>query len=138
MADQMHFELVSPERLLFSANVGEVVIPGVEGDFAVLPGHGNVIATVRPGVIHILGDGARVSDRIFVEGGFAEVNANGCTVLAERAQKVDEIDRTKAEQALSNAREDVEDAKTETAHATAAAAVAVAEARLHALSASQY
>lgn len=138
MADQVHFELVSPERLLFSANVGEVVIPGTEGDFGVLPGHSNVVSTVRPGVIHILGDGARVSERIFVEGGFAEVNANGCTVLAERAQKVDEIDRFKAEQALSDAREDVQDAKSDVERAAATAALEIAEARLHALGASQY
>lgn len=138
MADQVHFELVSPERLLFSANVGEVVIPGTEGDFGVLPGHSNLISTVRPGVIHILDDGARLTDRIFVEGGFAEVNANGCTVLAERAQKVDEIDRAKAEQALSDAREDVEDAKNEIDRAAAAAILEIAQARIHALSTSQY
>lgn len=138
MADQVHFELVSPERLLFSANVGEVVIPGTEGDFGVLPGHSNLISTVRPGVIHILDNGARLTDRIFVEGGFAEVNANGCTVLAERAQKVDEIDRAQAEQALSDAREDVEDAKNEIDRAAAAAILEIAQARIHALSTSQY
>jgi F-type H+-transporting ATPase subunit epsilon len=138
MADQVHFELVSPERLMFSANVGEVVIPGTEGDFGVLPGHSNLISTVRPGVIHILDDGARVTDRIFVEGGFAEVNANGCTVLAERAQKVGEIDRAQAEQALADAREDVQDAKNDVERAVAVAAVEIAEARLHALSTSVY
>jgi F-type H+-transporting ATPase subunit epsilon len=138
MADQVHFELVSPERLMFSANVGEVVIPGTEGDFGVLPGHSNLISTVRPGVIHILDNGARVTDRIFVEGGFAEVNANGCTVLAERAQKVEEIDRVKAEQALADAREDVQDAKNEIERAVAVAAIEIAEARLHALATSVY
>jgi F-type H+-transporting ATPase subunit epsilon len=138
MADQVHFELVSPERLMFSANVGEVVIPGTEGDFGVLPGHSNLISTVRPGVIQILDDGARVTDRIFVEGGFAEVNANGCTVLAERAQKVGEIDRAQAEQALADAREDVQDAKNDVERAVAVAAVEIAEARLHALSTSVY
>ncbi|MBL8708106.1 MAG: F0F1 ATP synthase subunit epsilon [Rhodospirillaceae bacterium] len=138
MADQVHFELVSPERLLFSANVGEVVIPGTEGDFAVLPGHSNLISTVRPGVIHILDNGAQVSDRIFVEGGFAEVNAGGCTVLAERAIKVSEIDRSKAEQALADAREDVQDAKNDTERNAAILAVNIAEARLNALNTSAY
>lgn len=138
MADQVHFELVSPERLLFSANVGEIVIPGTEGDFAVLPGHSNLISTVRPGVIQILGDGNGVSDRIFVEGGFAEVNASGCTVLAERAQKVDEIDRNQAEQALADAREDVADAKNDAERAAAVASLQIAEARVHALGASVY
>jgi F-type H+-transporting ATPase subunit epsilon len=138
MADQVHFELVSPERLLFSANVSEIVIPGTEGDFAVLPGHSNLISTLRPGVIHILADGVQVTDRIFVEGGFAEVNAEGCTVLAERAQKVGEIDRAAAERALADAREDVEDAKNDLDRTIAQSAVAVAEARLHALDGSVY
>lgn len=138
MADQVHFELVSPERLLFSANVGEIVIPGTEGDFAVLPGHSNLISTVRAGVIQILGDGNGVSDRIFVEGGFAEVNASGCTVLAERAQKVDEIDRNQAEQALVDAREDVADAKNDAERAAAVVALQIAEARVHALGPSIY
>lgn len=138
MADQVHFELVSPERLLFSANVGEIVIPGTEGDFAVLPGHSNLISTVRPGVIQILADGNAVSERIFVEGGFAEVNAAGCTVLAERAQNVADIDRLAADQALADAREDVADAKNDAERAAAVAALAIAEARVHALGTSIY
>ncbi|MDY0872347.1 F0F1 ATP synthase subunit epsilon [Dongia rigui] len=137
MADQVHFELVSPERLLFSANVSEIVIPGTEGDFAVLPGHSNLISTIRPGVIHVL-EGSQVTDRIFVEGGFAEVNDKGCTVLAERAQKVGEIDRAHAERALSDAREDVADAKNDLDRNLAQNAVAIAEARLHALEGSVY
>lgn len=138
MADQVHFELVSPERLLFSANVAEIVIPGVEGDFAVLAGHSNLISTLRPGVIHILETGAQVTDRIFVEGGFAEVNAEGCTVLAERAARVADIDRNKAEQALADAREDLQDAKSEVDRAAAAQLVEIAEARIAALGTSTY
>ncbi|TDQ86332.1 ATP synthase F1 subcomplex epsilon subunit [Dongia mobilis] len=138
MADQVHFELVSPERLLFSANVAEIVIPGVEGDFAVLAGHSNLISTLRPGVIHILETGAQVTDRIFVEGGFAEVNAEGCTVLAERAARVADIDRNKAEQALADAREDLQDAKSEIDRAAAAQLVEIAEARIAALGTSTY
>jgi F-type H+-transporting ATPase subunit epsilon len=134
----VHFELVSPERLLFSANVGEIVIPGTEGDFAVLPGHSNVISTVRPGVIQILADGTGVSERIFVEGGFAEVNASGCTVLAERAQNVVDIDRLTADQALADAREDLQDAKNDAERTAAVAALEIAEARIHALGASIY
>jgi len=137
MADQVHFELVSPERLVFSANVSEVVIPGTEGDFGVLPGHSNLISTIRPGVIHVL-EGTQVTDRIFVEGGFAEVNDKGCTVLAERAQKVAEIDRRQAEQALTDAKEDVVDAKNEIERDVAQNAVIVAEARLHALDGTVY
>ncbi|WP_303977994.1 F0F1 ATP synthase subunit epsilon [Dongia mobilis] len=138
MADQVHFELVSPERLMFSANVGEVIIPGTEGDFGVLAGHSNLVSTVRPGVINILDESARITDRIFVEGGFAEVNGSSCTVLAERAQKVDDIDRLKADQALADAREDLQDAKNDVERAAAAAALEIAEARIHALATSVY
>ena len=84
MADQVKFELVSPERLLLSEEVDSVVIPGAEGDFGVLPGHSRLISTIRPGVITVF-EGGRTTDRIFVEGGFAEVTPQGCTVLAERA-----------------------------------------------------
>lgn len=132
MADQVHFELVSPERLELSTNVEMVVVPGAEGDFGVLPGHMPLISTIRPGVIYVFRDG-KVSERIFVEGGFAEVTPETCTVLAEHAKSVTEIDRDKAVQAAQNAKEDAEDAKDELAKEQAAKTLAIAEARLAAL-----
>lgn len=98
----VQFELVSPEQLLLSEDVQMVVVPGGEGDFGVLPGHSPMISTVRPGVIHVFADGA-VSSRIFVAGGFAEVTGSRCTVLAEEALPVDEIDRSDVEADLENA-----------------------------------
>ena len=92
MADQVQFELVSPERLLVSRPVEMVVVPGVEGDFGVLPGHAPLISEVRPGVIAVF-EGGKVEERIFVAGGFAEVTAERCTVLAEQALPIAEIDR---------------------------------------------
>ena len=132
MADQVHFELVSPERLELSTSVEMVVVPGVEGDFGVLPGHMPLISTIRPGVIYVFRDG-KVSERIFVEGGFAEVTPETCTVLAEHAKSVAEIDRDKAVQAAQNAKEDAEDAKDDIAKEQAAKILAIAEARLAAL-----
>ncbi|HET6160767.1 MAG TPA: F0F1 ATP synthase subunit epsilon [Dongiaceae bacterium] len=132
MADTVKFELVSPERLLFSADVESVVVPGTEGDFGVLPGHARLISTVRPGVISVFQNG-RVTDRIFVEGGFTEVTGEGCTVLAEHALPVSEIQRDKAQQAIQDAREDVEDAKDDEARKEAARSLEVAEARLQAV-----
>jgi F-type H+-transporting ATPase subunit epsilon len=132
MADTVKFELVSPERLLFSADVESVVVPGSEGDFGVLPGHARLISTVRPGVISVFQNG-KVTDRIFVEGGFAEVTGSGCTVLAERAVPVSEIQRDAAQQAIQDAREDIEDAKDDEARKEAAKALEVAEARLQAV-----
>ena len=132
MPDTVKFELVSPERLLFSADVESVVVPGTEGDFGVLPGHARLISTVRPGVISVF-QGGRVTDRIFVEGGFAEVTPAGCTVLAEHAVPVAEIQREQAQQAIQDAREDIEDAKDEQARTEAAKTLEVAEARLQAV-----
>ena len=132
MADTVKFELVSPERLLFSADVESVVVPGTEGDFGVLPGHARLISTVRPGVISVFQNG-KVTDRIFVEGGFAEVTGAGCTVLAEHALPVSDIQRDQALQAIQDAREDIEDAKDDEARKAAAKALEVAEARLQAV-----
>ncbi|MCZ6637555.1 MAG: F0F1 ATP synthase subunit epsilon [Alphaproteobacteria bacterium] len=103
MADRVEFELVSPARLLISEAVEMVVVPGEEGDFGVLPGHAPVISQVRPGVIDIHDDG-KVQSRIFVAGGFAEVTEQRCTVLAEEAVPVADIDSAEAEQRLAAAK----------------------------------
>ncbi len=132
MADLIQFELVSPERLLVSRAVEMVVVPGSEGDFGVLPGHAPLISEVRPGVIAVF-DGGQVQERIFVAGGFAEVTAERCTVLAEQAMPVAEIDRGAADSALKNARDDLGDAKGDSERAAAERAIAVAEAKLAAL-----
>jgi F-type H+-transporting ATPase subunit epsilon len=91
MADTFRFELVTPERMALSEDVAEVVVPGVEGEFTVLPGHAPVISALRPGVIEVaLADASKT--RIFVKGGFAEVDAGHLTVLAERALPVEDMD----------------------------------------------
>jgi F-type H+-transporting ATPase subunit epsilon len=132
MAEQVQFELVSPERLLVSRAVEMVVVPGVEGDFGVLPGHAPLVSEVRPGVIAVFTDG-KVDERIFVAGGFAEVTAERCTVLAEQALPVGEIERGAVEAALKDARDDLADAKSDQARAAAEAAIGVAEAKIAAL-----
>ena len=91
MAGTFKFELVTPERMALSEDVGQVVVPGVEGDFTVLPGHAPVISALRPGIIDVTLPDARKT-RIFVKGGFAEVDADHLTVLAERALDVDAMD----------------------------------------------
>ena len=96
MADKVEFELVSPERILVSQGVDMVVVPGEDGDFGVLPGHALFLSGVRPGVIEIY-DGDKISDRIFVAGGFAEVTGERCTVLAEEAVNLVEVERTTVE-----------------------------------------
>jgi F-type H+-transporting ATPase subunit epsilon len=132
MADTVEFELVSPERLLVSASVEMVVVPGAEGDFGVLPGHAPLISTVRPGVISTYEDG-RVVSRIFVAGGFAEVTAARCTVLADEAVELDGADRTAVEARLRAAREELADADNDAERAAAEAEIVVAEAFLAAI-----
>ena len=105
----LHFELVSPERLLLSEDVQEVSVPGTEGTFTVLPNHAPVLSTVKPGVVEVVrADGARV--RIFVRGGFAEVNPRGLTLLAEMAIPLGELSPDLLAQQVRNAEEDVADA----------------------------
>jgi F-type H+-transporting ATPase subunit epsilon len=125
------FELVSPERLLLSEPVDMVVVPGAEGDFGVLVRHAPLVSGVRPGVISVY-NGGQVTDRIFVAGGFAEVTPSRCTVLAEQAMPVTEIDRPAAEQQLKDAREDLADAKSDEERDAAARQIAVAEAMIQA------
>jgi len=137
MAEQVQFELVSPERLLVSRPVEMVVVPGVEGDFGVLPGHAPLISEVRPGVIAVF-EGGKVEERIFVAGGFAEVTAERCTVLAEQALPLGEIDRGSAEADLKDAREDLADAKSDQERAAAEAAIAIAEAKITAVETTVY
>ena len=81
MAGTFKFELVTPERMALSEDAGQVVVPGVEGDFTVLPGTRAVISALRPGMIDVTLPDARKT-RIFVKGGFAEVDADHLTVLA--------------------------------------------------------
>jgi len=132
MADQFQFELVSPERLLVSQPVEMVVVPGVEGDFGVLPGHAPLVSTIRPGVIAVF-EGGQVVQRIFVARGFAEVTGERCTVLAQQAQPVTEVDRAAAEDEMRAAREDLPEAKDDAERARLEAAIAVAEAKLAAV-----
>jgi F-type H+-transporting ATPase subunit epsilon len=87
----LHFELVSPEKLVFSGEVDQVDVPGAEGDFGVLEGHAPFVTTLRPGILTVHGGGA--AQRIVVLGGFAEVSAAGLTVLADVAEAVEGIDR---------------------------------------------
>ena len=134
MADKVSFELVSPARLLLSEDVDMVVIPGAEGDFGVLPEHAPLVSSIRPGVIAVY-DGNDVSQRIFVSGGFAEVTPEGCTVLAEEAVAVGDIDRAAAESDLGNLQDDLNDAKDEDEAGAIARRIAVAEAKIAAVDA---
>ena len=132
MSEKVRFELVSPAKLLASREVDMVVVPGTEGEFGVLPGHSPFVATVQAGVIAIY-EGDKVVERVFVAGGFAEVNATTCTVLAEQAIAVDSLDRAKVEQEVKDLSEDVADAKDDLSRSKAEAALIIAKAKLEAV-----
>lgn len=127
MAEKIKFELVSPAKLLVSEAVDMVVVPGSEGDFGALALHAPMITTVRPGVIDVH-DGGKVGKRIFVAGGFAEVNEERVTVLAEEAIPVGEITADMVSARLQEAREAVADAKSDAEKAAAAQRMLVATA----------
>lgn len=110
MADTFKFELVSPERLLLSADVEQVLVPGSEGDFTMLPRHAPLLTALRPGLLEI-GRGGQERKRYFVRGGFAEVSPAGLVVLAETAIDLEELDKAMLDQAVKDAEEDVSDAK---------------------------
>ena len=110
MAEKMHFDLVSPERLLYSAAADMVVVPGTEGDFGVLAGHAPFISTLRIGVIEVKG-GEAGDLKIFGRGGLAEVTPAGLTVLAEQATPLEDLNAADIDQHIKDLEEDVADAR---------------------------
>jgi F-type H+-transporting ATPase subunit epsilon len=107
-----HFELVSPERLLFSGSVEAVVVPGAEGEFTVLRDHAPLMTTLKPGIVEVDETSSKKS-RLFVRGGFADVSGEGLTILAELAVPVEELDAAKIDAQIKDAEEDVADAKSD-------------------------
>ena len=117
MADKLHFNLVSPERELFSGDVDMVTAPGAEGDFGVLPGHAPFMTTIRPGAL-IVKDGADTR-RIFVRGGFADVTPEGLTVLAEEAITSENVDRAALQDQFKQAQSQLDKADNDVARSAA-------------------
>src|SRR5271163_3796901 len=109
MADPLHLEFVSPERVLFSGDVDQVDLPGIEGDMGILAGHAPMVTVLRPGIVAIFRGGAR--EPVVVTGGFAEVGPAGLTVLADRAVARGDFDMTVLADEIKDAAEDVADAK---------------------------
>ncbi len=103
-----HFDLVSPERLLFSGAVEQVVVPGTEGEFGVLAGHAPFVSMLKIGVLSIMENGT--TQRVVIDGGFAEVAADKLTVLTEFAQRVEDFDASQLAVQIKNTEEDVADA----------------------------
>ncbi len=108
MTKTINFELVSPERKLVSEPVYMAVMPGDEGTFGVLSGHSALVSSLRNGVVKLYREqNDNDPQRIFIAGGFADVTPNSCTVLAEEAIPVKDLNRDTLEKELSNLSEDL-------------------------------
>jgi F-type H+-transporting ATPase subunit epsilon len=106
------FELVSPEKIVFSGEVEAVVIPGVEGEFTALKDHAPTLALMKPGILEY-DLSTTQKTRLFVRGGFAQIAPEGLTILAEQTIALKELDAAKLDADLKDAEEDVADAKTD-------------------------
>ena len=105
----LHFEFVSPERMMFSGDVDQVDLPGTEGDMGILAGHAPLVTALRPGIVTIYNGGSR--EAIVVIGGFAEVSPAGLTILADGAEPREGYDTALLAEEIRNTEEDVADAK---------------------------
>jgi F-type H+-transporting ATPase subunit epsilon len=101
------FKLVSPERILMDEPAAQVVVPGEEGDLGVRKGHAPFVVSVRPGVVSIQKDIDGEIKQIFIAGGFADISAENCTILAEEAIDVSELNQADLEQKLTDLKEDL-------------------------------
>lgn len=118
------FELVTPEKVLFTGTAEMVTAPGTEGEFGVLPGHAPFVSTLKPGVISIQADGT--TRKVAVAAGLAEVTPTQCIILAEQAADLTKISAEEARKRVAAAREAVEVAATEDAKRRAETALALA------------
>ncbi len=112
------FDLVSPERLLVSEDVEAVVIPGAEGEMTIMANHAPVMTTIKPGVVTVKPVSGK-EERYVVFGGFADILPSGCTLLAESAVAVGNLDRADIARRIQEAKEDVSDAKDDASRSKA-------------------
>lgn len=100
MHSAIFFDLVSPERLIFSDKVGMIIIPGKDGDIGVLTGHSKLLSSLRPGRVMLYGESKQLLKSFFVSGGFVEVNPEKCILLAEEVLEMNTLDKNKIEKQI--------------------------------------
>ncbi|MFK7839719.1 MAG: ATP synthase F1 subunit epsilon [Bdellovibrionales bacterium] len=130
----IQFELVSPEERLISEPVNMAVIPGTEGKFGVLAGHSALVATLKNGVVELQIEGQEPR-RIFIAGGFADVTAEQCSVLAEEAINVSDLNKAELEQQAANLQQDLDLSKEAADIARVEKKIALVNAKLDAIAA---
>lgn len=106
--ETFRFELVSPESLLKDTTAGMVIVPGMNGDFGVLPGHSPMMSTIRPGIVEIHENESSEAERLFVKGGLAQVTPTGLTILAEEIIHLGDVDIADLESNITNARQNLD------------------------------
>ena len=124
----VRFEIVTAERVVSSEEVDVVVAPGMAGEMAVLPHHAPLLTTLRPGEIRVVKDGE--DSYIAVSGGFMEVLGNKVTILADTAERAEEIDLQRTEEALQRAQEELASAASDMDLERALASIRRSQARM--------
>ncbi len=133
MNEQIQFELVSPEEKLVSEPVKMAVIPGEEGELGIGAGHMSLVSSLKPGVVELYSQGKDKPRRIFIAGGFADVTAENCTVLAEQAIDVKDMKQAEIEQKIKDLNEDMVIAVEEIDKVRILARLALEKAKLQAV-----
>jgi F-type H+-transporting ATPase subunit epsilon len=119
LENKLLLEIVTPQGLIFSGHVDEITAAGTEGEFGVLPGHTHFITTLKVGILTSKNEGQ--ASYFFVNSGYAEVGSDKVTILADSAEKSEEIDLERAKAAMKRAEERLRQAETiDVARATAA------------------
>jgi len=113
-ATTFNFELVSPERILMSEPAWQVIIPGEEGYFGVRAGHMSLIAAIKPGVVEVYKKEGSAPEKIFIAGGFADVTAKNCTILAEQTINIADLDAATIDREVADLTEDMKSASDAT------------------------
>lgn len=127
------FELVSPERKLMSEKAWQVTIPGQEGDFGVRANHSSIVSFIRPGVVEVVSNEGAAPAKIFIAGGFADVTATNCTILAEEAIMLGDLDQADIEGQVAGFEKKLLDAKDEVERIRYTKQLGLAKAKLTAL-----
>jgi len=135
---QFDFELVSPEKILMAEKAWQVTIPGEMGDFGVRAGHSSIVSAIRPGVVEIVPSEGDTPQKIFIAGGFADVTASNCTVLAEEATPLDDMNQADIEKMISELESKLSSANDNVEELRFSAALAIEKAKLTALTGTLY
>ena len=127
------FKLVSPEKILKDEPAVQVTVPGEEGDLGVLKGHSPFVVTVRPGVVSIVKEDGAEAEQIFIAGGFADISADNCTILAEEAIALSDLNEDALTQQIANLNEDLSMVKGDGDRQRVKNSIMIAKAKLSAV-----